>query len=152
MALPASGAISMSQVATEIGVSQTGLSMNHAWIRALANEFSGAVDMNSLHGQVGTLTGNYAITGGPSGLITVNAGFIHGTLGSVGQNQFGFMTLSFNGNGISYTGNIKVTNNTSATSGVLSWVNSTTWQATVSTFVMQARIGDTDNFTFTFSN
>lgn len=59
MTLP-SGAITMSQVAAELNLSATGLSLNHSWVRLLANEQSGAVDMGSLRGKTGRFDGPLA--------------------------------------------------------------------------------------------
>jgi hypothetical protein len=57
MTLPATGTLSMSQIATELGLSQTGLSLNHSWIRALAQRPSGSVSYSSLRGQSGHFSG-----------------------------------------------------------------------------------------------
>lgn len=51
MTLPASGAISMSQVATELGISATGLNLNDSRVRTLAGIPSGSISLNALHGK-----------------------------------------------------------------------------------------------------
>lgn len=51
MTLPATGPISMSQVATELGISATGLSLNDSRVRALAGKPSGAISMADLRGK-----------------------------------------------------------------------------------------------------
>lgn len=51
MALPSSGTISMSQVAAELGVAATGLSLNDTRVRTLAGVPSGAISMSNLHGK-----------------------------------------------------------------------------------------------------
>ena len=51
MTLPASGPISMSQVAAELGISATGLSLNDSRVRALAGKPSGAISFADLLGK-----------------------------------------------------------------------------------------------------
>ncbi len=52
MTLPASGAIAMSQVNTELGRgATTGISLGEAAVRNLAGRPSGAISMNDLHGK-----------------------------------------------------------------------------------------------------
>jgi hypothetical protein len=48
MTLPASGAISLSQVAAELGIGASGINLNQANVRSLAG---GATNMNALHGK-----------------------------------------------------------------------------------------------------
>jgi hypothetical protein len=49
--LPTSGSISMSQVAAELGISATGLSLNDSRVRSLAGKPSGAISMSDLRGK-----------------------------------------------------------------------------------------------------
>jgi hypothetical protein len=112
MTLPASGPISMSQVASELGLSASGINLNHAWVRQLAGANSGAVSMNSLLEQTATFSGNY--TPGQSGgntFFTPGAPFFRGTISQVLQNVGGGGTfnVSLTSSGVNWTGNIKLT-------------------------------------------
>ena len=51
MTLPASGAISMSQIATELGIAQTGINLNQANVRALAGIGSGTISLSDFYGK-----------------------------------------------------------------------------------------------------
>lgn len=51
MTLPSSGAITMAQVATELGVSQTGINLNQSNVRTLAGKPSGTISMSDLRGK-----------------------------------------------------------------------------------------------------
>ena len=69
MALPSSGAISMSQVNTELGsASTTTISLGQASVRTLFGVASGAISLNDGHGKSNTYTIEYlVIAGGGSG-------------------------------------------------------------------------------------
>lgn len=74
MALPASGAISLSQVNVELGKASTAvISMNDSDVRSLAGVASGGISMSNLHGKSsvvpptitrGTHSGAYSYSGG----------------------------------------------------------------------------------------
>ena len=51
MALPSSGPITMAQVAAEIGISASGLSLNDSRVRQLAGRPSGGISMSDLLGK-----------------------------------------------------------------------------------------------------
>lgn len=51
MALPSSGTITMAMIATELGISPTGLSLNDSRVRTLAGRPSGAISMADLRGK-----------------------------------------------------------------------------------------------------
>lgn len=55
MALP-TGTISMSQVAAELKISQTGINLNDSRVRALAGKPSGTISMNDLRGKSNLIT------------------------------------------------------------------------------------------------
>jgi hypothetical protein len=63
MTLPASGAISISQIADELNISASGLYLNDYRIRALLNIASGTIDMNSAHGKANSSTMVAGISG-----------------------------------------------------------------------------------------
>jgi hypothetical protein len=109
MTLPSSGPISMSQVAAELGISATGLSLNDSRVRALAGKPSGAISMNDLHGKsAGGLTSFTALptnvsssTGTRSATVTFNTdGSIALTNSSVGGTTSGGNWYSPNASGI----------------------------------------------------
>ena len=92
MTLPASGAITMAQIATELGISQTGLSLNDSRVRTLAGISSGAISFNSLHGKANlNATGNSA-TGSAS---SINAGGTVSCQPSVTASGTGTITYSW---------------------------------------------------------
>jgi len=95
MTLPASGAISMSQVRTELGASGA-ISLGQASVRALAGVASGAISLNNLRGKANAFNAtisssqtnlnlrNWAIANGWNGssaaVITINSGvYIYST-------------------------------------------------------------------------
>lgn len=63
MSLPASGAISLSQVNTELGYSASAtISLNDALVRKLGAKPSGAISLNDLHGKQGHFTYTHKYT------------------------------------------------------------------------------------------
>jgi len=56
MTLPASGSISLSQVASELSLSTTGINLNNSSVRSLAGKASGAVSLSDLRGKSATPT------------------------------------------------------------------------------------------------
>lgn len=51
MTTPASGAISINDLAVELGIANTGLSLNDSRVRTLVGLASGAIDLNTAHGK-----------------------------------------------------------------------------------------------------
>jgi hypothetical protein len=51
MTLPVSGAISLYNIAVELGISNSGISLNQANVRALASKPGGSVSLNDLRGK-----------------------------------------------------------------------------------------------------
>lgn len=68
MTLPATGPISMSMVAAELGISATGLSLNDSSVRNLASKPSGIISMSDLYGKSALIrepaSGEYFDSGG----------------------------------------------------------------------------------------
>ena len=67
MALPSSGAISMAQVATELGISSSGLSLDDSRVRALAGVAHGTISMSNLHGKSSVVKASVTIAKGFAG-------------------------------------------------------------------------------------
>lgn len=134
MTLPASFPLSMSQIATELGLSLP-LSINHAWVIALADKSSLPVSFSDLLGKSGRWDGVKIAASPPAGsqIQSINTPFFGGTLSTAtfvtfgGANQF---EISFSVPPTTYAGNLKIVNNTDGqTSAVLTKTNSTTWDS-----------------------
>ncbi|CAE6712555.1 hypothetical protein R75461_01125 [Paraburkholderia nemoris] len=132
MTLP-TGSLSMSQIAAELGLSLP-LSLQHSWVRALAQVGGAACDFNSLRGKTGTFNGGCP-SNVPASFITFpgNPPWFGGTLSEMdafaaGQgNQF---QLNF-ASAPNWSGNIRVTNQTTGISALFNVkASSTQWQAT----------------------
>jgi hypothetical protein len=118
MTLPASGPITMSQVAVELGLAANyPLDLGNSWCRYLGvMPQSGAMNMSSLLGKTGRFDGNCATVSGD----TINPG------GGMFGGNFNYF-LSLNGqntllfsNAPNWPNNIRVRNNTIGQSVVLS--------------------------------
>lgn len=82
MALPSSGGIMMTQVASELGVSAAGLTLGAANVRALAGISSGAIYMSNLRGKSNVLwTANLTV-----GVFNNSSGYMEGTCGALSPN------------------------------------------------------------------
>jgi hypothetical protein len=151
MTLPASFPLSMSQIAAELGLSLP-LSINHSWVVQLAGKGALPVSFSDLLGKTAKFNGN--LTGGASGGLFVqfgNAPFFGGAL--VELDVFlggGGSSLSISGPP-NWNGNIRVTNNTTGISLVLSKLNNTAWTS-ASNPANLIRSGITDNFSVIPSN
>jgi hypothetical protein len=152
MTLP-TGALSMSQVATELGRSLP-LSLQDAMVRALAQVSGAACDFNSLRGKTGRFDGSLFCASGGGGQSINFSGvpWFGGALLSAGQN----ITLPQTGVSFSvapnWSGNILLRNNTTGASIVLPQSGGpTSWSANI-TVPLLFRAGQTDNFTVLPSN
>jgi hypothetical protein len=144
----------MSQIATELGLSLP-LNLQHAWVRALAQVGGAACDFNSLRGKTGRFDGS-GLASSTGGGVFVNLGFAPWfggqlvTLGGTFGGPFGTHTsLTFQGGGPpapNWTGNIKVTNNTTSTSVILPKQDAFTWGNNLAPSNL-VRSGFTDSFT-----
>lgn len=153
MTLPASFPLSMSQIATELGLSLP-LSLGHAWVISLAGKSALPVSFSDLLGKTAQYSGSPAASGGGGG-ISVNLG---GATWFGGQLNFlittqgppSGTTLAFNV-APNWSGNIKVTNNTTSVSLVIPKTNSSTWSSTSAPGNL-LRAGFSDNITIVPSN
>ncbi|WP_143155721.1 MULTISPECIES: hypothetical protein [Burkholderia] len=152
MTLPASFPMSMSQIATELGLSLP-LSINHAWVIALAGKSGLPVSFSDLLGKTGRYDGNNAVGGVNPANISLNNPFFGGTLSAMNQSTTnGNMTLSFSV-APNWSGNIFAKNNTTGASAILAMQNSTTWSVNgASGNILALREGFTDSFTILPSN
>lgn len=93
MTLPASGPISMSQVATELGVTASGINLNQTNVRTLAGRPSGTISMSDLLGKSNGLVFNLIAGNSPGD--TAARGFKSyddngaGVYGSISPSQVG---------------------------------------------------------------
>ncbi len=132
MTLPVSGPISMFNVATELGITAPAISLNHPWVRALAQIPSGAISMFSLLGKSGNFAGIGNVIGGA---IQMPMPFFGG-----GTNGVSEVEQTNNGNGTYtiqlflspappvYTGNVVLFDSTTGQTVVLTYVSPGNWQ------------------------
>lgn len=151
MTLPASFPLAMSQVANELGLSLP-LSMSNPWVIALAGKSALPVSFSNLLGKTGRYDGSNTVSSGPVYSISLNNPFFGGTLNTLSQQGTGNLTLGFS-LAPNWNVNIRVINNSSGASAILTKQNSTTWfLAGASGSILITRSGNTDNFTILPSN
>lgn len=155
MTLPASGPMTMGQIAFEVNVSSTGLSLNHSWVRTLAGLLSGPIGFANLQGKTGRLDGNFATDSNGADVILNNAPFFGSQLNTLEQVQGASPKVTLfigEGSGVIWTGAITVYNNSSGQSARLVYTSGSPpgfslWQA-FGTFPGLVRPGATaDSFT-----
>jgi hypothetical protein len=148
MTLPV-GSLSMSQIAAELGLSLP-LSLQHAWVRALAQVSGAACDFNSLRGKTGRFDGNLPTQASAGFFITFNnAPFFGGGLQTA---QYivntGEADIFFNALPAAWRGNLLLRNNSTGAQAVLAF-NPTSpgfWQ-TMSAPANLMRNGAVDSYT-----
>lgn len=143
MTLQASGAISMSQINTELGSNKNNL--GNTTLRQLAQVTAGAINFSNLYSKTGKFVGNITMDTTPSGSLSgtfYDSSFVQLRREGIG----GQAELDFNFPGlVIFTGQIVVTNNTTGISSTLTKVNAQNWQGTNTANLL--RISTTDNFT-----
>ena len=143
MTLQASGAISMSQINTELGTNRNHL--DDSWIRLLAAKPSGIIKFSDLYSKTGHFTGNILMSAVPasvsgiSGQLWFNDMFTELLKNGVNQAE-----LRFN-SGPSWTSTIFVLNNSTGASTTLAAQNSVSWVGTNTANLLRA--SQNDNFT-----
>ena len=129
MTLPASGAISMQALNTEVGSNQN--NFNSTILRALAGKPTpnSAISFSDFYSKSGKFSGNVTTnsSGNSSGGISFQP-FMNGSLSEIIKNvSTGNCELHMQASPPIWTGNITVTNNTTGVSTVLSYSNSISW-------------------------
>jgi len=151
MTLP-TGALSMSQVATELGRSLP-LSLQDTMVRALAQVSGAACDFNSLRGKTGRFDGSLfcASGGGGQSINFSGAPWFGGSLQGAAQTiTTPDTTVSFSV-APNWSGKILLLNNTTGASALLAKISATQWDI-ATTVANLFRAGQTDNFTVLPSN
>jgi hypothetical protein len=153
--ITASGAVSFSQIATELAVSSTGVDIGHPWVRQLAGQSAGAtgsINVGLLHGKSGRMDGSIFVSTGSPNVIIFNAPFFGTTANGCAQYSNQRIALAFNAIP-NWVGRIKIKNNTTGASAIMTqnaFPNQTIWEVTPSDpNILINRAGDTDSFTFT---
>lgn len=149
MTLPASFPLSMSQVATELGISLP-LSLEDSRVLALAGKTGAPISFSDLLGKTGRFDGSVLCQGDSSPGYFINlasAPFFGGGLAELAVNEAGGgLTFLSIGGSATWTGNILVQNNTTGASVALPNAGGGDWQiAGITTNLMRPTF--TDSFT-----
>lgn len=147
MTLQASGAISMSQINTELGTAVN--SISHSWVRQLAGQAynaTGIIRFSDLYSKSGKFAGNITLSSSTQS-VGLNAPFFGGTMISLLRNaangnvELDFNTLVFP----NWVGNIFIVNNTTGVSSTMTKQNAASWQGANPANLLRASTAD--NFT-----
>lgn len=101
MALPSSGTITMAMIATELGISPTGLSLNDSRVRTLAGVPSGAISMSNLYGKSNVFSTIMTVGGENSGRYrgysssASGSGYTNAAYGSMQSSASPYGTIAF---------------------------------------------------------
>lgn len=154
MTLSANFPLSMSQIASELGLTLP-LSMAHGWVISLAGKSSLPASFSDLLGQTGTANGNASASSGGGGIIApFSSPWFRGQISQLGATTGGApgltVSISFS-SAPNWNGSILLKNNTTGGSIVLTKQNSISWQVNSNPGNI-VRAGFTDNFTIQPSN
>lgn len=94
MTLPASGAMSLSMIAAELGIAATGLSLNDSRVRQLAGKPTGAISLADFYGKTVTPFTDYTIS------FSKDAGAGPTVVRCTSTGSFGSLTPGFSYRGI----------------------------------------------------
>lgn len=143
MTTPASGAISMSQINTELGTNVNNL--GHAWVRLLAGKpATGSLKYSDLYSKTGHFTGAITLSASTQS-VGFNMTFFAGTSTSLLRNASnGNVELDFTV-APNWTGNIFIINNSTGASSTMTRQNSVSWQGANPANLL--RPSTADNFT-----
>lgn len=144
MTLPASFPLSMSQIAIELGISLP-LSINNAWVLALANKTALPVSFSDLIGKSGRVDGNFNVnSNGSAGTVTPYT-FFGGQVWQIGN--FGGFFVNVNTGAVPfYKGPIQVINHTTGVTTRATWNGSNAWN-NASPPANSVALGQTNNVT-----
>lgn len=144
MTLQASGAISMSQINTELGTNVNNI--GHSWVRTLANKLAGTIKYSDLYSKSGHFTGNITISSSFQS-VGLNATFFGAVTNTMLRNASnGNVEIDFNSAPL-WQGNMTLINNTTGFSTTMVRQNSQSWQG-ANTGGNVIRASTADSFTF----
>jgi hypothetical protein len=140
----------MGQIANELNISSSGLSLDHGWVRALAARTSGTIGFNNLQGKSGQVNGGYATSSANNvNVITLGGpSFFNDTLNYMSM-DFGnhYTNLLTNGPNCTWFGAVTIYNNSSGHSIRLPNVGNGNWLLSATDFNVFRTGASNDSFT-----